>query len=351
MSYDGFFIRDYVGETIDGSKGTSWTNSPDIICSGPTPLADPKTILNADNYNKGLPIGYKQSPEMNNWVYVRGVNPQTVPQKTTIYMYYADSSVMLWPQNWKYREFMYAGEYQNWASFVAPARTDNLGLQGTIPPFGWTPPTKYNYCLVAWAKNGPQQNIPPDLQSIGKVSDLGKFIISNPNIGWKNTIAVDATKPTLTGTAPIDGPPEGGILNIGLQCDKIPKGGYIEFFVPGPNEDNTIIFPKTKIEVNNYAPTVQVEYPAVSGGYKTQLTWNYYEGTTPASDGANIIPFAGTWGLTTDFIDIVRKTAPQFLADVHHYGTPVEFARNIGQLKVPIRTMMIVGSIPFRFTR
>lgn len=352
MSYNGFFIRDYVGETIDGPKGTSWTNSPDIICPGTTPLKDPNVITNADNYNKGLPNYNNQTPLTNNWVYVRGVNPQSNPQISTVFLYYVDTSIVLWPQNWMTTGIVYGGKQQNWVTLNAPASTDNQGIQGTISPFGWTPPrTNNHYCLVAWANNGQDQLTPPDLGSIGSVPDMANFILTHQNVGWKNTTEVDATVPTIQGVASIIGPSAGGVLSIGLQCDKLPTDGYIEFSVPGPDADNTIIFPKTKIVASNYAPTFQVTYPSVPGGFVTQMNWTYYQGATPAPAGSNVIPFVATWGLTSSFIDEVRQIAPQHLLEVHHFGSPLEFQAKGRKAETKIRTIMVIGSVPFKMTR
>ena len=351
MSYDGFFIRDYVGETIDGPKGPSWTDSPDIICPGPTPLPDPNAILNAANYNAGLPQANNQTPLTNNWVYVRGVNPQQVPQTSTIFLYYVDTSIVLWPQNWLTGGIQFGGVQQNWFQLTAPASTDNQGIAGTVAPFGWTPPrTNIHYCLVAWANNGENQLKAPNLGSIGSVPDMGQFILEHPNIGWKNTVEVDATQPTMQGSAPVQGPSAGGVLNLGLQCQGLPKDGFIEFSVPGPDDDNTIIFPKSPIIRSNYAPSFQVEYPAKPGGFLTQMFWRYYQGPTPAPGGSNVVPFVGTWGAAEGFIDNVRKIAPKYLVESDFLGTPAQF-RAGRRSHAETANMMIVGSVPFKMVR
>lgn len=355
MSYDGFFIRDYVGETIEGAKGTNWTNSPDIICPGPPGLPDPAVILTAANYNAGLPSVSNQTPKTNNFVYVRGVNPQTVEQTSTIYLYYVDTSIVLWPQNWKQDTITYNGQTRNWVQLTAPPVTNNQGIAGTISPFGWTPPNQgTHYCLTAWANNGPDQLTPPDLGSIGSVPDMASFILSHPNIGWKNTTEVDATVPTIQGTAPITGPSTGGVLSIGLQCQNLPTDGFIEFYVPGPDAENTITFPKAKILSSNYGPSFQVYYPAMTGGFQTQMAWKYYQGATPAPAGSNVVPFIATWGSYVGFIDEVRKIAPGHLIDVHHYGSPLQFLANREsalRTAPPPVTIMIIGSIPFKLVR
>lgn len=351
-TYDGLFVRDAKGDTPNNPKNSNWTNSPDIICSGPTPLKDPKSIVDVNNYNNGLPFLNSQSPLQNNWVYVRAINSVDKSQQSTIYLYYVDTSIVLWPQNWKYLGITYEGtENQYWAQVAAEGTSSpSKGITGTIVPFGWTPPKKgQHYCLAAWVNNGPDQDTPPNLFAIGSVSDMGKFIMEHPNVGWKNTVEVDAAVPTTQNYANIEGPANGGIITIGVQCDNLPTDGYIEFSVPGPDEKNTIIFQKAPILYPNYAPSLKVTYPP---GFKTQMTFTYYQGKNPAPDGSNLVPMVGD--TSKKLIEEAEIRAPHMVADVHHYGTPEEYAAMLanGDLggPVPPTKVVIVGTIPFRLT-
>jgi hypothetical protein len=349
MSYEGFFIRNNVGDVPNNPKNSNWTNSPDIICSGPDALADPNSIVNIDNYNKGIPFLNKQTPKVNNWVYVRGINPLAVPQTSTIFLYFVDTSIVLWPQNWKYAEITYANRQQNFVQIQAPANTNNNGIAGTIVPFGWTPPnTNTHYCLVGWANNGPDQLTPPDLLSIGTVNDMGKFIINHPNVGWKNTQEVQATQPTFQGSAPIKGPSAGGLLYIGLQFSKMPTDGEFQFSVPGPNAENTIVYPRTRIVSSNQTIMLTVEYPATPGGFQTSLAFSYFKGATTPPDGSSIVPVVGTDELS--LVALATKRAPHLLSDAFHFGTPTEFnalESHNSILSAPPKKILVVGSVPF----
>jgi hypothetical protein len=349
MSYTGIFIRDAVGDTPNNPKNASWTNSPDIMISGPTPLKDPSVIVNVNNYNQGLPQLNSQTPLQNNWVYVRGINSINTPQTSTFYLYYVDTSIVLWPQNWKYDTITFNTVTQNWQTLTAQGN----GITGTTVPFGWTPPRQgIHYCTTVWVNNGTNQLTPPNLYAIGAVNDMANFIMTHPNVGWKNTIEVDATQPTIQNSSPIIGPTSGGVMNIGVQCQNLPTDGYISFSVPGPDSANTIIFPRTKIISPNYAPTFQVSYPP---GFNTSLQFIYEQGPSGTPDGANLLPIVGTYGTGTEYIDFVRRVAPKHLADVDHYGTPEEFAamkhNPEAPMVVPPSTLFIVGSVPFRMTK
>jgi hypothetical protein len=344
MAYEGIFIRDYVGETPDGPKGTSWTNSPDICCSGTEPLPNPLVLLDKTLYNQGLPEGNAQTPLTTNFIYTRGINTLNAKQTSTIYLYYVDTSIVLWPQNWLVSGIIH-GELPGVPINAAQVVADPLGLAATIAPFRWTPPSQnQHYCLVAWVKNGADQLEPPNLYSIGTVNDMANFILTHPNIGWKNTIEVDGTRPTVENYSTINGAEYGGVLSLGVQCENLPTDGFIEFFVPGPDEANTIRYPKTPITNPNFGPTVQVKWPP---DFNSSITFKYYKGKTDPPDGANIIPIVGTRGSGLDYINMVNQIAPHRLANVEHYSSPAEVIsrKNLGG--VPIQKIFVVGSVPF----
>ena len=341
MSYTGIFIRDYVGETPD-SQGTSWTHSPDILCTGTQVLEDPSSLTNRTNYNNGKPDIANQTPLQRNNVYIRGINMTKGPQTSTIYFYYVDTSIVLWPQNWKTAKILYNNNEQNWVTVSAEKEND---IVGTNPPFIWTPPRDHiHYCLVAWVKDGSDQHIPPALYKIGAVNDMANFIITHKNVGWRNTIEKDAAQPTIQDVSPIKGPSNGGVLNIGVQCQNLPTDGTISFTVPGPDKSNTINFIDKPILSPNYAPTFQVEWPE---NFESTLTFTYKQGAIKVPDGANIIPIVGTWGTGLDYISMVETIAPNRLADVHHLGHPSTFTGEVNMVVPPTR-MVIVGSVPFK---
>ena len=341
MSYTGIFIRDVVGQVPDGSTGTSWTDSPDIICSGTQPLPNPSLLTDPNQYNQGLPSANTQNPLMQNFVYVRGLNATDGPQTSTLYMYYVDTSIVLWPQKWKTQGIMYNNNPdQFWVQVNATTKNQ---IVGSNPPFIWTPPrTSNHYCLVVWASNGSDQSTPPDLYDIGTVNDMGNFILTHPNVGWRNTIEVDRTLPTIENNSPIIGPSAGGWMNIGVQCSNLPTDGTIEFSVPGPDTDNTINF-SGPILYPNYAPTLRVYYPP---NFNTTLTYRYTKGNTSVPDGSNIIPIVGSPNTSFDYISYIERIAPHRLTTMHYFGTPSELHANLKHAKsIPPQRLLVVGSV------
>jgi hypothetical protein len=305
MTYNGIFIRDAVGQTPE-TPGTSWTDSPDIICIGTDFLPNPADLTNRDNYNKGKPSGNSQTPLQLNHVYVRGINKTNGPQTSTVYLYYVDTSLVLWPQNWKCLGISFDGhENQNWAELKASAQDE---IVTTSAPFLWEPPRSgIHYCLVAWVKDGADQKTPPDFYSIGTISDMGHFVLSHPDIGWRNTIEVDRDLPSIQNKWTIEVPRHENPISIGVSCQNLPTDGFIEFSVIGPTEETSFTFPKTRIPAPNYSPTVQVNLPA---GINATLEFKYYKGAKNPPDGANIIPIVGTFGDGTNLIEEAKAIAP-----------------------------------------
>lgn len=342
MSYQGIFIRDFVGEQPDGQKGTSWTNSPDLFCNGTAPIADMSELTNQTNYQQGLPDVHTQVPLQQNYVYIRGINTVDGNQKSTIYFYYVDTSIVLWPQNWKSANVMIGNEGRNWVQVTASQLNQ---IVATPLPFLWTPPRQgIHYCIVGWVKNGPDQLTPPDLYDIGTVNDMANFILTHPNIGWKNTIEVDSKQPTVQNSSPVMGPATAGALNIGIQCQNLPTDGFISFTCQGPDAANTIIVQNLPIKDPNMMVSVKVNWPA---NYQSTLVFEYFKGAQNPPDGANIIPMVGTMGTGDDFLNYANNICPSRLVEGTHFESPDHF-NSVTLDQVPVRKLFIVGSVPYK---
>ena len=342
--YNGIFIRDYVGETTTDHSGSSWTNSPDIICNGTSPIKDTATLTNQSNYDQGLPAPNTQTPLTPNNVYVRGINEADGPIEATVYFYYVDTTIVLWPQNWK-TEGIDAGGTSNSNGLPFNATTKGE-IIATNPHFLWTPPrTGVHYCMVGWVAN-PGDDSPPKLYDIGTVNDMGKFIMDHPNIGWRNLVEVDATVADLQGTAPISGATFGGIINIGVQLQNLPVGGEFEFSCQGDTPENTVIYPRTKISNPNASATVQVNW---TPGYDSAIVFKYYKMDTTPPDGANIIPVVGTRTAGSDFMAYAKKVAPQHVGKFECYKSPAHLIDCMEDSATPrpIEELFIVGSVVF----
>lgn len=104
-------------------------------------------------------------------------------------------------------------------------------------------------------------------------------------------LSATGEKPTFVGRVPIQGPDVPATLHIGLQCIKMPTDGYIAMDVPGPDPQNSIYYPKSRILQSNMTIMFKVHYPA---GFKTEMTYYYFEGATKPPPGSSLTPFIGT---------------------------------------------------------
>lgn len=349
-SYEGIFVRDYVGETTTDHSQGSWTTSPDIICNGTTPIKNIGTLTDQSNYDKGLPSTNTQTPKQENYVYVRGKNMNTATLKAKIWLYYVDTTIVLWPQNWKSNNIK--GTYNKTKGIWDHGQEVDAKTAGEIvatsPGFLWTPPsTGIHYCLTAWVSNEPDTSA-PDLYDVGTVNDMAKWILERPNVSWRNTIEVDATQPTIQDSGRIDGAKYGGLINVGVQLKNLPVGGEIEFSVQGDKPETTVVYPKTKISNPNAAITVQVNW---TPGYNSSVVFKYYKGDTKPEDGANIIPIIGTMTTGNDFLAYAKRVCPQHVGEFQCFDSPEhlnECVANGTVEDVPIKELFIVGSVNFK---
>ena len=342
--YSGIFVRDYVGETTTDHSQGSWTTSPDIICNGTSPITNIGDLTNQDNYNKGLPSTNIQTPLTQNYVYIRGINKGSAPQPATAFLYYVDTTIVLWPQNWKTDGIVSgATGVGNGTPFTAQTADE---IVATSPGFLWTPPrTSIHYCLTAWVVNQANAS-PPELYKIGTVNDMATFILSRPNVAWRNTIEKDATTPTIQDSSLIDGAIYGGLISIGVQLKDLPIGGKIRFSCQGPDPDNTIDY-SADIKNPNAGITVQVKWPA---NYKSTLVFSYDKNGTSPPDGANITPIVGTRSAGADFMSYASKIAPQHIGLFESYESPThmkECMENKSMVQ-PIEHVFVIGSVVFK---
>lgn len=308
-SYTGLFIRDYIGEEVSEAGTGGWTNSPDIICSGPNPLSDPSSITKIPNYNAGLPALNSQMPGQANFVYVRGKNVSAPQATSTVYLYYARSSLGLLPNGWQTSAIQWNGAPGNAATIQVGSNGD---IVDTTPAFLWTPPTAHeHYCLVAWTRNGEDQGTAPTLPTIDSWTALGTFILAQKNVAWRNTQELAADNNVFRQTVPIDNPNKGGTVNVGLEFSNVPANGTWEFTVPmqeGPafHKSGTV----KSLSDQPYAETFPVSLP---DDWTTTITFTYTPPTeTPIPANASIEPLV-ILGIGGPSVDAVRTHAPRRL--------------------------------------
>lgn len=331
-SYQGLFIRDYVGETSTEAGSGGWTNSPDIICNGPNPISDPALITNSDYYNVGWPASVGQLPGVNNFVYIRGKNVNAPNPTSTVYFYYAPMSISLLPVGWQTSHITYNGETTNKAVINVGSNGD---IVDTTPAFLWTPPKAHeHYCLVAWARNGTDQGTAPTLPSINTWSDLGTFILNHPDVAWQNVAEISPQNGVIQHTCPIDNPPQGGKVSIGLSFDNVPVGGTWEMTVP--LSDNQNFHQSGLVQADQpYAVTFPVNLP---DDWKTSITFKYTPlPGIPLPDNASIEPLVIS-GITEDQVATVKQRTPHRLFELDNSGDRVQYGMVLGSVRYNLKS-------------
>jgi len=94
-------------------------------------------------------------------------------------------------------------------------------------------------------------------------------------------------QPTWSDRIPITGPPEGGELYIGIQLHEMPTDGYIAFSAPGPDPQNSVDYPKSRIANPNGSIFQSVVWPP---NFPSVLTIEWWQGATVPPPGSWIEP-------------------------------------------------------------
>lgn len=336
-----FFLRHYMGQT-PGTSSTNWTASPDIIPNNTVP-ADVSQLVTQAGYNTEPPstITLNQS----NYVYVRGLNTSLNQINVRLWLYYAQSNVVQWPQGWGSSGILVGAIPQNYQEITVAAKT----IAAAPLPFVWTPQPFTNgdhYCLVAFSENPMSENpivSPKPSIAFNTWNDLASYVIHTPNMAWRNTIAVSSATPDWQITLPIAGAEGGGDFSVGFACSQMPTDGFLQVEVPGPDADNTINFPKTQIPKPNYSLMSMVTWPPK---FNSSITINWWKGATNPPTGANITsltayPWTALLNERPHLARIQAQTQVKLLRLLTFESPAMENAKTT--------SMVLMGSLPLRF--
>lgn len=287
-NFSGLFVRHYMGQTPT-SGGDGWSGSPDIVLNAATPLSsDQVATLGTTDYDKDF--GSKVLMQQHNYVYLRAKNTTGDAAKGRTWFFYTESDLVLWPGRWRADNIQVGGLDTNFQDVSA----DPDGVAVTQKPLLWTPPSfgpghsgGDHYCCVLWTEypvTNPPVSPVAGFPNFKNFNALVAFIVSHPNMGWRNTQDVIENLPTRQWSIPITGPAETGQIMIGVQCTNMPAndGGQISFTVPGLLDPVTV-----PIYTPNAAPTTRLIWPA-----NTASTMNitYWQGKTVPPKDASIAP-------------------------------------------------------------
>lgn len=259
--YLGIFLRDYFGEPVsNGSTGSGWTLSPDIVLYGTAVMPSTDVLGQQANYGKD----YSNDTTLGeiNHIYVRGYNTNPGPQTSRVYFYSVDCAVVLLPSQWSPYTFSFNGQLQNWLDITAAQQGD---IAFSVAPLSWQPSSAYpHYCVVAWVDNTASP-MPPDLSTFGNFAsqnDLGTFIVGHPNMGWRNIVAAKTPAAFMNAQTRVTGFTAGGQVTVSLVMKNIAvdPNATIQFTLV--NSDNSISYnsPVQPINTNTFSQTI--DWPA-----------------------------------------------------------------------------------------
>jgi len=304
-----YFIRDQLGDT-PGNKGPGWSSCPDIIFStnGPPNYVPQEgnapDFITAAGYGTDYGSTIQTDGKSVNYVYLRALNTNPgagIP--TRLWLMFAQSNLALWPQQWRKDGIQVGNQqaarnYQDGADILSGGPGPYVVTQ---QPFLWVaqPPDAGNhYCCISMAE--PFPNADPDnslsdppfappstIGNLNTFDELAQFILTTSWFGWRNTIDVSTLGQTWTQIIPVTAPPQGGTVNVGIQCVNMPIDGFFSATMTGPNPANSLNLPKTAIKVPNMNVFVPITLPP---NFKTNMIINYWQGATAPPYMANIAP-------------------------------------------------------------
>ncbi len=215
--WPGIVVRCNLGESGDVPRTASAT-SPDIIISGPEPFPDPGILTDPAKYEKtfdgSLSIGVP------NYLYVRGKNFTGAQLAGTWNLFYAPSSILLYPYLWQHNQLATSSGNRNPPFAIKPG-----DIGASLDAFVWIPPeTTGQYCLIAVA-NTPGHGNP--LAGVTNIAELASTLPNNANIAQRNVIVVHGDKPVMMVQVPYDQGNEGCRLDLVLRFQDTPRGSSI----------------------------------------------------------------------------------------------------------------------------
>jgi len=310
MTYQGIFMREYVGQTADAAR-TGWSQSPDIIPWGTGQTTDDLTT--PQSYATDPSQGHTVTMQAWNYVYLRGVNTAPGPQDAKIYLYYVESALLLWPCDWRGGpvqpmgtpdpNMMLSGLAQNFVPVHAAAQNQVVVPNPTLlwyPP-AFTQPNSDHYCMVTWVDNG--NNPPPDFSQSAAwgQQELTDFIVGHPNVTTHNTCDVYAQGPTRSNYTIIKTKDQSLQVYITVTFSNIPADGTFTLNIPGPTPDQNITVARRAVPTDPPTLTYIVTYPPK---FQTMVNVQYFQGATPVPAGANIKVMAMAPGSSNELRDL-----------------------------------------------
>ncbi|MFO1431305.1 MAG: hypothetical protein U1F76_14370 [Candidatus Competibacteraceae bacterium] len=347
-NYKGFFVRTNLGHTPDsGQDGWCW--SPDIILAGTSAASESQLKEYVSDTGYAKDYGSDIFMQQINFVYLRALNTASDPLTGRAWLFHAENNLALTPDKWLAANIQVGRQTMNYMPIKATAANQKC----VTADFQWTPQPFIiqgsHYCMIAWIENPPVSRPPVSpilgIPNINTWKELTDFVVTHPNMGWRNTRAISADTPDLQVSVPITAPPGGGQVLVGVRCNNLPAedNAYIQYQVPG-------VINQTKpipIYDPNMAPTVPVKWPKNTN---STMVISYHQGNTKPPSGSSFSPIVvlSSQQARSLTLQAAQKNMPYRLATVQVIN--FDSRKQRGALGSPLLTSTMTGIITGSFS-
>jgi len=278
-TWTDLYIRATLSDQGNVPRSTAGiSQSPDVIPYGIKPATDPVKYF-TDNFNKD--VGVNVVANQDNFLYLRGKNYYSGAQTGQAYLYWAKSSLLLYPAEWNKDSNMLPGPDGKKFINVSAAATGDVWV--TPEAFKWKPEMpapSYHYCLIG--RISTTQN-PNPIPTVGAIPDFAAWIAGNGGLGWRNVTTVD-TGVAFSSNHSFTQGTTSDQMEVNLLCTGLPVGAEVMFTSDTnlPDGKGPISIPWTKITLPGGATQIFGTSAFIPAGWATTFSYSYKpNGGTP----------------------------------------------------------------------
>ncbi len=274
--YNGVLLRQNLEDQGILPRTGGWTASPDIIAAGDQPVENPQSVF-------GSAASYKTGPAQPvvinaaNYIYLRGKNLGAAAQDCEARVFWAPSSLFLYPSQWEDNAIETArGEAVSKIATLAP---NAIGVM--TDPFVWIKPDHSEHtCLVGFlsTKEYPFASQKPP-NAVTKLQELATWIGKNGGTGWHNVQFTSTGQPTFTKTTTYPASTTPARVRFSIYTNECPDGSTVSFSCGTPLPDGKYI---------NLTPQTVKQSPIgfykdydVPAGWTSPITYSYNSNGKP----------------------------------------------------------------------
>ncbi|MGO4408915.1 MULTISPECIES: hypothetical protein [unclassified Brevundimonas] len=274
--YNGVLLRQNLQDQGLLPRTGGWTASPDLISAGAAPVQNPTAVFTS-------PASYATDPtkpavfKATNYFYLRGQNLGATAVSAEARIFYAPSSLFLYPQQWLDNAMQTArGETVSKIEAIPPG-----GIAVTTDPLIWKPDfTSEHFCLIGFISTAAYPFESQKPAAITSLDDLAAWVGATGGTGWHNVQFTSVGQPTFTKytTYPASATPAKIIFAV--TCIDCPIGSQVSFSCGTPLPDGTYIHlpPTTVTKSDQFGVVLEYVVPA---GWTSPISYSYTDNGLP----------------------------------------------------------------------